>query len=364
MRESLQPDIIEKRRDEYIDRFCRDLMDTLLHPQSPQDVTTWIDNIFLKLRRFIRNQAKIQNNDEFQKKVFKDICMFLNSLHSNFAIRRFHNSISKTTIDKYKEMTLWEQFFNNVYHNFWNFNYECRGWSCSNRTLTLYKFFDALREAGLDIKLSIYRLKETDDNYAGIKSMRHAWLVINFRGLDYMIDYEWYNDVFSKRLIQSVNTLKEDIEKTWIKDVDELDDLKIENRKKYTSRENNGSKLIHFNNVEDFFLDVKKYPELKNMSFNTLKLNNWEPTRLSYIFYDWLVYVEINEYRRYFILKEDAILKKDRKEFFKSIVDNMELVMDEIWTKKITQADKEELLMLLWMVENEIDFDVVISEYK
>lgn len=40
MRECLQPDIIEKRRDKNIDRFCKNLMDTLFYPKSSQDVIT------------------------------------------------------------------------------------------------------------------------------------------------------------------------------------------------------------------------------------------------------------------------------------------------------------------------------------
>ena len=38
MRDILQPDELEKRRDQYIDRFCKDLMDALFFPKSEQDV--------------------------------------------------------------------------------------------------------------------------------------------------------------------------------------------------------------------------------------------------------------------------------------------------------------------------------------
>ena len=364
MKECLQPDIIEKRRDQNIDRFCKNLMDTLFYPKSSQDVITWIDDVFLKLRRFVRNQSTLHQDPEFQRKVFIDVCRFLNALNCNFNVRKFHNTIPNISLDEYKNMTLWEQFFNNAYEDYREFDYDCKWWSCSYWTLSLYKFFDALREVWLDIKISIYRLKNTDDNFVGVMSMRHAWLVINFQWVDYMIDYEWINDVFSRCLIQPVDSLKKEIMKFWISDVENLDALKMKNWEKYTSREDKDSMLIHFKNTEDFLDDVKKYPELKKISFITHKLKGWEPTRLDYEFFNWWVYIEIDEYQRYFLLRQDAILRRDKKEFLKSIAENIEAVKDEYWTKKYTQADKEELLMLLWMVENDINLDTVILEYE
>jgi hypothetical protein len=39
-------------------------------------------------------------------------------------------------------------------------------------------------------------------------------------------------------------------------------------------------------------------------------------------------------------------------------------VKDEFWDKKYSQLDKEELNMLLGLIENDINLDSVISEYK
>ena len=390
MRETLQSNNVEEKRNQYLNRFCLDLMNAIKNPKSSQDVITWIDDVFTKLRRFVRNNSKIKptqdklkwidklfmkirefiwekpeikNNVEFQKNVFIDICHFLNGLNGNFEVRKFHNSISKTPIEKYKDMTLWEQFYNNAFGE-WNFEFDCKWWSCSNWTLSLYKFFDALREAGLDIKISIYRLKNTEDDFVWMQSMRHSWLVINFRWVDYMIDYEWINDAFSWNLIQSVNRLKDEVKKFWIKNTKPLDDLKMENRNRYNSRNNNDSMLIHFKNDKDFFDDVKAYPPLKKISFINYQLKKWEPTRLCYQFFNGWIFVEVDNYYRYFILKKDAQLKRDKKEFFNSLVENSELIMDEVWTKKITQEDKEELANLLRMIEGVIELDYVISEYK
>jgi hypothetical protein len=363
MRETLQINDIGNRRERFKNIFCRDLMNTLFYPRSSQNVITWIDNIFTKLRRFIRNQSKISNNDEFQKNVFIDVCTFLNSLNSNFSVRKVHNTISKTSIDEYKDMTLWEQFYNNTYEEIRDFDYDCKWWSCSYRTLTLFKFFDALREAGLDIKLSMYRLKNTDDNFVGLVSWRHSWVVVNFRWVDYMIDYEWINDIFSWRLIQSVNVLKYDVRNFGINDSEKLDELKIENRRKSSSREK-GVNLVHFKTTEDFLEDVKNFPELRKISFITYELKAWEPTRLDYQFFNWGVYIEVDDYQRVFVLKKDVNLKKDKNWFMKSLVDNVEVVKDEYWEKRVSQADKEELAMLLWMVEKDINLDVVISEYN
>ena len=192
--------------------------------------------------------------------------------------------------------------------------------------------------------------------------MRHAWLVINFQWVDYMIDYEGINDAFSWCLIQSVDRLKSEIQKFWIKDVHNLDALKIQNWKKNNIRDND-QMLIHFDNIDDFLDDVKKYPELKKISFITTKLKNWEPTRLDYEFFNWWVYIEVDEYQRIFFLKKDAVLEKDKTKFLKSLSENIDWVQDEYWEKKFTQADKEELDMLLWMVENDINLDYVMSEY-
>lgn len=363
MRESLAQDELDKRRDKNIDKFCRNLMDALLYPKSSQDVINWIDDIFIKLKRLIANQSKI-DHPEFQRKIFVDTCKFLNALNSNFEVRKFHNSISRTPIEEYNKMSLWEQFFNNAYQDRWNFEYDCKGWSCSYWTLSLYKFFHALRESGLDIKLSIYRLKNTNDEFVWVVSMRHSWLVINFQGFDYMIDYEWINDEFSWCLIQAVNSLKKEIEKYGIKDTDKLDDLKMINREKNSSRSKNNSMLVHFKNTEDFIEDVKRYPELKKISFITRKLRGGEPTRLDYEFFKKWVYIEVDDYQRIFILKDDAVLKKDKKEFLKSLAENIESVKDEFWDKKYSQLDKEELNLLLGLIENDINLDSVISEYK
>ena len=362
MRASLQLDEIEKRRDNNLNRFCKDLMNTLFYAKSSQDVVTWIDDISLKLKKFIKQQTRIDNNKTFQAQMFIDICTFLNALNGNFRVRKFHNSISKTSIEDYKNMSLWEQFFNNAYEENREFNYDCKWWSCTNWTLSLYNFFNALREAWLDIKISIYRLKNTDDNFVWVVSMRHAWLVINFQWVDYMIDYEGINDAFSWCLIQSVDRLKSEIQKFWIKDVHNLDALKIQNWKKNNIRDND-QMLIHFDNIDDFLDDVKKYPELKKISFITTKLKNWEPTRLDYEFFNWWVYIEVDEYQRIFFLKKDAIIEKDKTKFLKSLTENIDYVKDEYWEKKFTQADKEELDMLLWMVENDINLDYVMSEY-
>ena len=362
MRASLKLDEIERRRGIYLDRFCKDLMDALFYAKSSQDVINWIDNISLKLKRIIKQQTRLDNNKLLQAQIFADICMFLNALNWNFCVRKFHNSISKTPMEEYKKMSLWEQFFNNAYEENREFDYDCKWWSCSNWTLSLYNFFNALREAWLDIKISIYRLKNTDDNFVWVSSMRHAWLVINFQWIDYMIDYEGLNDVFSWCLIQPVDRLKSEIQKFWIKDVHNLDALKIQNREK-NSRRDNDEMLIHFNNVGDFLDDVKRYPELKKISFITDKLRGWEPTRLDYEFFWWWVYIEVDEYQRIFFLKKDAIIEKDKTKFLKSLTENIDYVKDEYWEKKYTQADKEELDMLLRMVENDINLDYVMSEY-
>jgi hypothetical protein len=41
------------------------------------------------------------------------------------------------------------------------------------------------------------------------------------------------------------------------------------------------------------------------------------------------VYIEVDDYQRIFILKDDAVLKKDKTEFMKSLAENIETVKDE-----------------------------------
>ena len=72
----------------------------------------------------------------------------------------------------------------------------------------------------------------------------------------------------------------------------------------------------------------------------------------------------VNDYQRVFILKKDVVLKRDKREFFRSLVDNIESVRNEYWEEKVRDADKEELSMLLKMIENDINLDTVISEYE
>ena len=55
-----------------------------------------------------------------------------------------------------------------------------------------------------------------------------------------------------------------------------------------TEIDNLASLYWHFKrtkNVEDFIEDVKKYPELKKISFITRELKGGEPTRLDYEFF-------------------------------------------------------------------------------
>jgi hypothetical protein len=48
----------------------------------------------------------------------------------------------------------------------------------------------------------------------------------------------------------------------------------MKNWKKYTSRDDENAMIIHFDNTKDFLADVKKYPELRKISFITYKLKD------------------------------------------------------------------------------------------
>lgn len=361
-------------------KFCKDLKSILISAKSSQEVITWINDVFVKLRRLVNNYSqvkfhlnllnlikfdfKICDDREFQKKIFDDICKILNSFNDSFFIWNFHNSISKTSLKNFKNMTLWEQLYNVEYWKKWKFNYDCKWWNCTKYTLIFYKFFDMLRNAWLDLKISIFRFKNINDNFVWVKILRHSWLIINFQWVNYLVDYGGINDVLFWTVIQSIDSLKSVIETLFRWDFAEFDKLKVENLEKYSSRENKNCLFILFNNVEDFLVDVENFPWPKRVSLIDYTLR-WEPTKLSFEFNDKWVCVEFDENKVSYILKQGAILDKDPSKFFESFADNIDYVINFYWERrKFQQRSKSDLLKLFNIIKDKIDLWYVISWYN
>lgn len=364
-------DSADVKRNQFFERFVNDLEVALISPNSSIWVIDRINYVFVKLRRLIKNHSEL-NNKEFQWKIFADICKILNSINSKFFVWNFHNSISNTSLEKYKNMTLWEQFCDVAYGKFWDFDYDCKWWDCAKYTLSFYIFFELLKEAWLDLEVSIYRLKNIDDIFLWMNSFRHSWLLINFQWKDYMLDYTWINDVFSKTntpVIQSVDSLldsvkrNENIRKLNVTDFWNLDCFRSKKCEKSVSREDSDNLFVYFSNVEDFLEDVKNYPSPKRISFVELN-SEWKSTRFSYwFFWEW-VCIEINNDEFFYFLKNDAQIDRKSSKFFESFVENIEFVVytnDE--KENVSEKSRNGLLRLLKKIENDINFDCLISIY-
>jgi hypothetical protein len=363
---------VGRKEEQYLLRFIKNLWDALVRPKSFRDVVTWIDYVFLKLIRLIKIHSENYNAIEFQKKIFCDICKILNSFNDKFYVWNFHNSISKTSLEKYINMSLWEQFYDVAYGKIWDFDYNCNGWNCTKYTLSFYNFFDALRKVWLDLKISIFRLKNIDDVFLWMMSWRHSWLLINFQWEDYILDYKWINNDFSKTdspVIQTVDWLldsvknREELKNIWVTDFSELDLLRINNLKKKNSRENWSDLIVYFDNVEAFLEDVKKYPCPQRISFVENYLE-WGSMLYSYWFFRGWVFIETNEVEKFYYLKDDVQLKLENEDFLESFIENIGYCEDVSWNCFwLTIKDREMLLCLMNKIKYDICLDSLISMY-
>ena len=352
----------EDKRKKFTNKFFTDLCEAIITPKSAKDVINWIDKIFLKLQRLIKGQQKNQPNNEFQKEIFIDTCSFIEGLEWNFQIRNIHNSIPNISIEEYRKLSLWWQVYNNIYKEQRDFDYNCKWASCSHRIITLYEFFNALKKAWLNIDISIYRFNNLTDDICWCASGRHAWLVLHFFWNDYMIDYNWMNEIFSGRTIQSVNSLKECAKIIWWNKNRIFDWLKKQYREINQWRKKD-TIIAHYSSLEPFLDDDKKYPSLRRISFVTPDYIPWKLTRLDYEFFFCWLYIEIWDYQRFFLFKERKTFEGEKEHLFDFIVENIDNVNDEYWKRKVNEKDKEEVRKLLNIVKNDVNFDVLMDEY-
>lgn len=370
-------------RDWHTNRFLFQLMKTLNSPKSQEDVSEWIDKIVSNLQEFIEKRAKnIHSSPEFQKQTFEDVCAFLNSLTHNFKIKKFHNSIPKTTLKDYKNKTIWEQFIHNAYKYDWEFDTDCKGWNCSYWTISLFQFFKALKKAGLNIDIKIFRFKNMYDNFAWILSLRHSWLIINFDGKDYLCDYDGLNFVYGEwnSMIQPLDDLRDQIaiyatalameenqntasSKIWKTiDVNAIDEFDNKFQEIQHSRSETYTKSLFFNSEDHFIKDVEKYPWPQRVMFYSPIPKDGEYPKIEIEFLPWGINFLTNSTNEtLYALKEDAVLDPNPENFFQSLVSQLKYVKIGETIREIREEEQDYLLTNLEAIKNDLNLSLLVK---
>ena len=362
--------------------FVNDLRTALENPKSLEDVVNWINNITDKLVNFIKRRKESgYTSENFQRNIFQDICFLINSLSPHFGVRKLHNSFPTLSHQEYRNKSLGEQFVHNAYKETWNFDQECEGWNCTYWTISLYQLFDRLRKAWLDIKIRIYRLKDMYEDYAWVLSLRHSWLIIKFEGVDYILDYEWLNMIYGWCMVQALENLKLETEALHKRKFDIFDELEINDWNLGYSRTDNTSKTLHFQNLEFFLQDVKKYPWPYRVIFVSPISFYWENPRVEFEFLPWGLKLLVDGKEQMFILKDDVTLDPNSEDIFQEILDKLDIVVtsvsdaqsseilkrnvffkntiniegEEYRGREITDYDKKELLKYWNLIKDKVD---------
>lgn len=319
---------------------------TKLWESSNEDI-----NLLKKFINSIKSKlAKCEKNIE-QKLLFGDICLFLNGLNKDPTLWKIHNSIPTKTQKEFSDLSLWNQLLQTTYPR--NREIE-KAWdwaSCSYRTLMIYNFFTQLKEAWLDLDISIFRFNNLHDKIDWYPSMRHSWVLVRFQWKDYLVDYDW-------TLIDDwsiIKPLDEIIKQRWKDFFANLKFWKQENNKEVT----------FFDNKEDLLKHIEKLPEYKKIAFNVLAENDEHKTfplhvRMEF-FEHWLFLEFWDRWFTYFIKNSELL---DEKDFFDKYIQSMKLVEDWKWCGKINDTELYRLKEFINMIKDKVNTKWLYKYYS
>ena len=202
---TLTPDekYYEKKRQEYKVRFNNLLEEILNNARSTKDIADGFNRIFDMIQRLIKYSPQEKLGEKAQSKIFTDISNFINQIDENHNFPYVFNTFPKTSIKDYCNKTVWEQFSQLAWLKNQDNDLMPEWWSCSYRTLMLYNILSKLKEAWLDLEIKFFRAKNKDKGINQLDEMWHSWLVVNFKGKDYLVDWGEHNCI-----IKNVNNFQ------------------------------------------------------------------------------------------------------------------------------------------------------------
>ena len=297
---------------------------TAKNEAEKSEIETHTNNLIKKLLNYLR-QKPLQNKIAYEQKAFfQDICVFVNFFVNDSYLSAVHNNIPRTSLWEFSEKSMWNQLFQVFYaRNRWN-EWICEWWSCSYWTILLYNFFNKLKEAWLDLKISFYRYKNLEDNVIEFPTQRHSWLIINFQWKDYMVDRDWIIYDTNKSIIRDLQPYIDISAKR-----NESENVKLFENFKYENRRQTDS-IIFFDDMDSFIQHCSKYPEHYRFSCYAQNDEN-HVENIDFEFGDctfWLKWVE------YYIQDNDIHMNNliksiIKKTYIKQIGDKYEMVTDK-----------------------------------
>jgi hypothetical protein len=246
-----------------------------------------------------------------------------------------HNNFPKTSIQEYSKKTFWNQLFQIFYKRKWWINWISEGWNCSYWTVLLYNFFNKLKEVGLDLKISIFRYKNFDDEILWNPSNRHSWLIINFQWKYFIVDYNRWPII--KQL-----ELYIDMAKNW-KDSKDIEFFENFKDRKETDR------VIFFDNLNDFINHCEKNgPKYYRIAFYAKNPKNDRVELIKYEFTNRYFSVWDSEY---YLLDNDL----SKNELIENLINKV--ITKRTWdkTETITEKDREHLREYFDLIKDKVN---------
>ena len=378
-----------KKRNSNFSRLNLEEVEVLQSSQDPEYITKEFEKILLKLFRLvsystIRNNKKLSSLEQdtnnlikklinsvkykitstkskYEKKAFfDDICRFINFFDWDSYFTKIHNSIPKTSINKFNNKNVSEQFFQMSYWRNWWIDWMPEWWCCSYRTILLYNFFKKLKEAWLDLEIKFFRFKNLEDNILWEPSMRHSWLIISFQWEDYFVDHEgihvrWVNEW---KIIRKVNDyiLKPNRKNTEI--INEMNDF-FGNFQHWKMAETD--KVIFFDNVEDFMNHYNKYPPYSKIAFYRKNLESNNVDKISFEFITNWIWIAVNWKWNIFYLSDNDFTENNIKE---KLYSKIAYVKNSNWCHKITKEEKDNFIKFFNTIKDKISFNLLYSNFK
>lgn len=383
--EKFNPEVNQEKRRKFFSSFNHEIVDLLYSSDNPEYLAKKFDKFFLKLLRLIKysNDRNRENESELsqdtnnllmrflnfirnytknkaiqwkianeQKYFFNDIREFLNAFQTDTYFTKVHNSIWPTSLEEYKDKSIGEEMFQNVYGRERWLENSCEGGSCSYRTVLLYKFFEKLKEAWLDIDIKIYRFKNLEDMILGNPSWRHCGLAVNFQWKDYLVGCEWIFWTDDWKMIKSINHYID----TYDDDGSGKEVLK--NFKKWKQKET--GQTIFFDNINEFLKHVDEFPEYKKISLYVKIDDRVFPVKFDYTFSDNGVRIGLDDRKKDYILSDNELSKED---FIKNFMEKIWIIRDTYWLHYITEHERNDLKMYMNIVKDKIDTDKLHQAY-
>lgn len=338
--------------------------------QTKSEIEQNTGNLLKKFLNFVKNKAinlKIKNEQAY---FFDDFCYFINFLEWDSYFTKIHNSIPHTSLEKYMDWSVWEQFFHNAYGRERWLDKSCEWWSCSYRTILLYNIFSKLKEAWIDMDIRFYRYKNLDDEILKSPTMRHSGLIINFQWKDYIVDYDWISLVDQWKIVKPLDSFIDVCDKVanlydtqWGTDEQKSkirkDKLFFQNFRSWKQQEMDY--VIFFDNVNDFLEHVEKFPENKKVSLYVKFEDRLEPVKFDFVFTDVWVQIGINDGWHEYILKDNKLGKKD---FIKKFIKKIWIKRDTNWLHYIDKDSIKDLELWIWFIKDKVNTDKLQESYS